>query len=73
MSAAQVRERHNPGHTPAARRFLVVNPELRTLFLVFGPVEGHVTDRTPLSARAPLFPHGVDECDPGQVRNVLAC
>jgi homospermidine synthase len=36
-----------------------------------GPVEGHFTDWTPLSARSPLFPDDIDESDPWQFRNVL--
>jgi homospermidine synthase len=36
-----------------------------------GPVEGHFTDWTPLSARSRLFPDDVDETDPWQFRNVL--
>jgi homospermidine synthase len=36
-----------------------------------GPVEGHFTDWTPLTARNPLFPEDVDPSDPWQFRNVL--
>ena len=36
-----------------------------------GPVEGHFTDWTPLSARSPLFPDDIDDSDPWQFRNVL--
>jgi len=72
MSAAQVRERHNPaGHTPTARRFLAASPEMETPFLVLDPAEGHVIDWTPLSAWSPLFPDGIDESDPWQFRDVL--
>ncbi len=31
-----------------------------------GPVEGHFTDWTPLSARSPLFPDDIDDSAPGQ-------
>jgi homospermidine synthase len=36
-----------------------------------GPVEGHFTDWTPLSARSPLFSEDIDETDPWQFRNVM--
>jgi len=48
MSAALASGRHHAaGHTPAAERFLPVNPELQT----------------PLAARSPLMPDGIEESD----------
>jgi hypothetical protein len=73
MSAAHFRERRDPARrTPAASRFFAASPEPETLFLVFDPAEGYVTDWTPLPARSPLFPDGTGEPDPWQFRNVLA-
>ena len=37
-----------------------------------GPVEGHYTDWTPISARWDRFKEDIDESDPWQFRNVLA-